>query len=146
MNEKTNKSSINKEARMLRRQNKRIEESRSLIKAKNHEKGKIIKAHEDRQTELAQNRDEWKAKCKEQERQCAEAEKNYKHVAGLLNIKEEQLKEILREFEKLKKKISRRNDKVGLAVQSASMLVSTLCYPTVRSFICNRCISITNHR
>ena len=104
MREKADKPNIKEEARTLRKKNKRVEESRSLIKAKSREKGKIIKAHQDRQFELEQNRDEWKAKCKEQERACIEADKKYKHVAALFDMKEEQLREILKEFEDLKKK------------------------------------------
>jgi hypothetical protein len=108
MKEKTDKSRIKDEARALRKKNKRVEESRSLIKAKSREKGKTIKAYQDRQTELEQNRDEWNAKSKEQERERIEADK-YKHVAALFDIKEEQLKEILKEFEDLKKKYPPKN-------------------------------------
>jgi len=111
MKEKADKPSIKEEARTLRKKNKRVEESRSLIKAKSREKGKIIKAHQDRQTELEQNRDDWKAKCKEQERQRIEADKKYKHVAALFDMKEEQLKEILKEFEDLKKKYPPKNQR-----------------------------------
>lgn len=111
MKEKTNKPSIKEEARTLRKKNKRVEESRSLIKAKSREKGKIIKAHQDRQTELEQNRDEWKAKCKEQERQRIETDKKYQHVAALFDMKEDQLKEILKEFEDLKKKYPPKNQR-----------------------------------
>lgn len=111
MKKKTDKPNIKEEARSLRKKNKRVEESRSLIKAKSREKGKIIKAHQDRQAELEQNRDEWKAKCKEQERERIEADKKYKHVAALFDIKEEQLKEILKEFEELKKKYPPKKQK-----------------------------------
>jgi hypothetical protein len=104
MKEKADKSIIKEEARALRKKAKRVEESRSLIKAKSREKGKIIKAQQDRQAELEQNRDDWKAKCKEQERGRIEADNNYKQVAALFEMKEEQLREILREFEELKKK------------------------------------------
>jgi hypothetical protein len=57
----------NNDARTLRKKVKRIEESRSSIKAKSREKGKIIKAHQDRESELKKNRDDWKTKCKEKE-------------------------------------------------------------------------------
>ena len=104
MSEKADTPKIKEEARALRKKTKRIEESRSLIKAKSREKGKIIKAHQDRQTELEQNRDEWKAKCKEWEKECAQVEKKFKRVAALYDIKEEQLKEIQNEFATFKKK------------------------------------------
>lgn len=104
MKEKANKPSVKEEARALRKKSKRIEESRDSIKAKSREKGKIIKAHQDRQTELEKNRDDWKAKCKEQEKERLNAENNYKEIAYLLNMKEEQLRETLKEFEELKKK------------------------------------------
>jgi hypothetical protein len=104
MKEKADKPDIKEEARALRKKTKRVEKSRSLIKTKSREKGKIIKAHQDRQTELEQNRDDWKAKCKEQERERIEADKNYKRIAALFEMKEEQLREILKEFEELKKK------------------------------------------
>ena len=109
MKEKVSKPSLEKEACALRKKNKRVEKSRSLLKAKSRKKSKIIKAHQDRQTELEQNRDEWKMKCKEQEKERAAAEKKYKDVAALFDIKEEQLKEILKEFEDLKKKYPSKN-------------------------------------
>lgn len=109
MKEKADKPNIKEEARALRKKAKRVEESRSLIKLKSREKGKIIKAHQDRQTELEQNRDDWKAKCKEQEKARRDSDNKYKQVADLLNIKEEQLREILKEFEELKKKYPTKN-------------------------------------
>lgn len=107
MKEKTDKPKISNEARTLRKKVKRIEESRSSIKAKSHEKGQIIKAHQDREVELKKNRDDWKAKCKDREKECAEMDEKYKHIAALFEMKEEQLKEILKEFEELKKKAPR---------------------------------------
>lgn len=109
MNEKVNKQNVKKEARTLRKKAKRIEESRSLIKAKNREKGKIIKAYQDRQTELEQNRDNWKEKCKKEEMERMELDKKYKHIAALFEMKEEKLREILKEFEELKKKYPPKN-------------------------------------
>lgn len=104
-----NKPNIKEEARSLRKKTKRVEESRSLIKTKSREKGKIIKAHQDRQKELEQNRDDWKAKCKERERERIEADNKYKEMAALFEIKEEQLREIMKEFEELKKKYPPKN-------------------------------------
>lgn len=109
MTEKTDHSNIKEEARALRKKTKRIEESRASIKAKNSEKGKVIKAHQDRQTELEKNRDDWKAKCKEQEKERINADDKYKQFAILLGMKEEQLREILKELEELKKKHPLRN-------------------------------------
>lgn len=104
MKPKKEKLNPKDEARVLRKKVKRVEESRSSIKAKNREKGKVIKMHQDRQSELKKNRDDWKSRCKEQEKECTELDKKYKHVAALFEMKEEQLKEILSEFEELKKK------------------------------------------
>lgn len=109
MKEKDVKPNVKKEAQTLRKKIKRVEDSRTLIKAKSREKGKAIKAYQDRQTELEKNRDDWKAKCKEQEKARMDADDKYKHVAALLDIKEEQLKEMLKEFEESKKKYPPKN-------------------------------------
>lgn len=111
MKEKADKSDIKKEVRLLRKKTKRVEESRSQIKAKSREKGKIIKLHKDRQVELEQNRDVWKAKCKEQEKKRIEVENCYKNLAEQLQMKEEELREMLKELEGLKKKPSSQNKK-----------------------------------
>lgn len=104
MKENTDKPNIKEEARALRKKVKRVEESRSSIKAKSREKGKTIKAHQDRQKELEQNRDDWKVKCKKQEKECIDTDDKYKKVAALLEMKEEELRKIMEEFEELKKK------------------------------------------
>jgi hypothetical protein len=104
MKEKADKPNIKEEVRALRKKVKRVEESRSSIKTKSREKGKAIKAHQDRQNELEQNRDDWKAKCKAQEKVRIDADDKYKKVAALLEIKEEELRTIMEEFEALKKK------------------------------------------
>jgi hypothetical protein len=109
MKEKADKQNAKEEAHALRKKTKRLEDSRASIKAKSREKGKVIKAHQDRQTELEKNRDDWKAKCKEQEKARIEADDKYKQVAALLDIKEEQLKAILKEFEESKKKYPLKN-------------------------------------
>jgi chromosome segregation ATPase len=109
MKEKADKPNIKAEARALRKKNKRIEESRAAIKAKSREKGKAIKAYQDRQTELEQNRDDWKLKCKEQEKACNDANNKYKQVADMLEMKEEELRKIMKEFEELKKKYPPQN-------------------------------------
>lgn len=111
MKEKINNPNVKEETRALRKKAKRLEESRLSIKAKSREKGKIIKAHQDRQTELEKNRDDWKAKCKVQEKERIAADDKYKQVAALFDMKEEQLKEILREFEELKKKYPLEKEK-----------------------------------
>jgi hypothetical protein len=69
---KQKKENTAEETRLLRKKVKRIDKSRALIKIKSSEKAKIIKASQDRQKELQENRDEWKAKCKEQERENVE--------------------------------------------------------------------------
>lgn len=103
MNEDRNELNIKDEARALRKKIKRVEESRSTIKDKSREKGKTIKAYQDRQKELEQNRNDWKAKCKEQEKQCIETIEKYKQTAASLEMKEVELQKIMDEFEELKK-------------------------------------------
>jgi chromosome segregation ATPase len=95
---------IKGEVRALRKKANRLEKSRSLIKSKVRKKGIIIKGYQDRYTELEQNRDDWRTKCKDREKELIGADNKYERAAALLNIKEEQLREILKEFEELKKK------------------------------------------
>ena len=111
MKEKGDKSTIKENARALRKKAKRLEDSRASIKAKHREKGKIIKAHQDRQAEIEKSRDDWKMKCKEQEKERIDADDKYKQVANLLNMKEEELREILKELEELKKKHPLKNQR-----------------------------------
>jgi len=111
MKENADKPNASEDARKLRRKVKRIEESRSSMKTKSREKSNIIKTQQDRQTELKQNRDNWKAKCKEQERARIETDNKYNHVAALFEMKEEELRGILKEFEELKKKYPPKNQR-----------------------------------
>jgi predicted nucleic acid-binding Zn-ribbon protein len=104
MDEKIDKSNVKKEARDLRKKTKRLEQSRASIKSKSREKGKTIKAYQDRQVELEKNRDHWKAKCKQQEKALIEAENKYKESAALFNMQEEEFRNLLEQFEELKKK------------------------------------------
>lgn len=95
----------------MRKKVKRLDESRTAVKAKNREKSRAIKSYQDREQELKQNRDEWKIKCKDQEKECTELNNKYKQMADLLEMKEEELRIILREFEELKKKYPPRKRK-----------------------------------
>lgn len=104
MEQKKEISKAKQEARKLRKQVSRLEESRSSAKDKSREKGKIIKIYQDRQVELERNRDNWKSKCKSKEKEVEELNQKYKYIASLFEMKEEQLREILNEFEELKKK------------------------------------------
>jgi chromosome segregation ATPase len=104
MKPKKDISSTKEEARNLRKKVNRLEESRSSIKDKNREKGKTIKAYQDRQRELEENRDNWKTMCKNKEKECDELTQKYRYIASLFEMKEEQLRKILEEFEDLKKK------------------------------------------
>lgn len=108
MEKKIKKNDTKEEARTLRKKIKRVEESRSLIKAKNRKKGTVIKNFKDRQTELEKSRDQWKAKYVQSEKEAAELAENYKYLAGLLDIKEEQLKTVLGDVEELKKKYPKK--------------------------------------
>jgi chromosome segregation ATPase len=104
MEQKKDKSNAKEEARSLRKKLNRVEESRAIVKAKSREKGKTIKSYQDRQSELEQNRDEWKSKYKETEKDRNEINCKYKYIADLFEIKEAELRKILKEFEDLKKK------------------------------------------
>ena len=81
--EQKEKSVIKEEARSLRKKVNRVEQSRSLIKAKNREKGTIIKKLEDRQRELEESRDHWKIKFKQKEEESSELQKKYAYIASL---------------------------------------------------------------
>lgn len=98
------KSNIKKEARLLRKKLKRTENSRGLTKAKSREKSKLIKAYQDREQELKENRDKWKTKCKEQKKENETLRDDLKKLADQLQISEEDLQKIRDEFNELKKK------------------------------------------
>lgn len=104
MKKETKKSDSKAEARTLRKKIKRVEESRSSIKDKNREKAAVIKASNDRKRELEESRDQWKAKCKQKEKEALELEEKYAYLANLFDMKEEQLRQILDDIEELKKK------------------------------------------
>jgi len=104
MEQKKEKSETKKETRTLRKKIKRVEESRSSIKEKNREKGVLIKKSNDRQRELEESRDLWKAKYKQSEKEASELSEKYAYLASLFNVKEEQLEKILGDVEELKKK------------------------------------------
>jgi len=104
METKADKNNSKDEARELRKKVKRLDDSRAGIKAKNKEKAGAIKAYQDREVELKDSRDQWKAKFKEEEKRNAEQSKKLNEIAVLAEIKEEQLKKIIEEFEDLKKK------------------------------------------
>ena len=104
MEQKKEKVDPKKNARELRKKIKRVEKSRSSIKTKNRNKGTIIKKYQDRQKELQDSRDQWKTKCKQSEKERAELSGKYAYLASLFDMKEEQLRHILEDFEELKKK------------------------------------------
>jgi SMC interacting uncharacterized protein involved in chromosome segregation len=91
------------EARLLRKKITRIEDSRDALKSKNREKAKAIKVQQGREVELKENRDHWKAKCKEQENKNEELSKALKKLASQLEITEEELQHVLDECNELKK-------------------------------------------
>lgn len=76
------------EARELRKKLNRIEKSRGAIKSKSREKARAIKAHQDREQELKENRDEWKAKCKEQEKEAEKLRSDLRDLAKQLHLTE----------------------------------------------------------
>jgi chromosome segregation ATPase len=104
MEQKNEKLDVKEEARILRKKIKRVEESRSAIKNKNREKGTVIRKSQDRQKELEDSRNQWKAKYKEKEKESTEISEKYAYIASLFEIKEEQLRQVLKDFEELKKK------------------------------------------
>ena len=104
MEQEKDKPNAKEETRTLRKKVKRIEVSRSSIKAKNRKKGEIIKDLQGRKSELEESRDKWKTKHSAQEKACDELSKKYREMADLLQIKEEELREVIKEFEEVKKK------------------------------------------
>lgn len=108
---KQNKEKLDskKEARLLRKKVKRVEESRSSIKDKNREKSAAIKKSQDRQSELEESRDLWKAKYKQSKKERDELAEEYEYLASLLGVKEEQLKQVIDSVEELKKKYPKKS-------------------------------------
>jgi len=104
MNQEKKNKNIKEEARLLRKKLKRTEGSRSSTKAKSREKSKTIKAHQDRQKELEENRDTWKKKCKEQGKENDKLRDDIKQLASQLQMSVEDLEKIRSEFNELKKK------------------------------------------
>lgn len=96
------------EVRTLRKKVKRVEESRSSIKAKNSKKGEIIKKYRDRQMELEESRNQWKNKYNESQKENAELNEKYAYIASLFDMKEEKLRHILEDIEELKKKYPKK--------------------------------------
>src|SRR5208282_3572284 len=89
---------------VLRKRIKRIEQSRDSVKSKSREQAKSLKAQQKRERELIDNRDDWKVKCKEQECKNEGLNNTLKQVAEQLQVTEEQLQQVLDEFNELKKK------------------------------------------
>jgi prefoldin subunit 5 len=56
------KKNVKDKPHILRKKIKRIDESREALQEKNREKAKAIKAYQDRETELKENRDRLKIK------------------------------------------------------------------------------------
>jgi len=105
---KNETSNTKAETRSLRKRFKRVEQSRDSMKDKNREKGTTIKKLKDRHKELEESRDQWKAKYKQSEQENSDlAEKNVQ-LASLFNLKEEQLENLLDDFEELKKSMKKR--------------------------------------
>lgn len=104
-------SSSKEEARILRKKVTRMTDSRDSVKSKNREKAKVIKAQQDRERELIENRDQWKAKCKEQEKKNEEQSKILKKLASQLEITEEELQQVIDECSELKKNSLRKPGK-----------------------------------
>ncbi len=89
---------------LLRQRIKRIEQSRDSVKSKSRELAKSLKAKQKREVELIDNRDSWKTKCKKQMSENEDLKSAHRKVAEQLQITEEQLQQILDEFNELKKK------------------------------------------
>ena len=105
MNQEIACSNANEEIRLLRKKFKRIEDSRSAIKTKSREKGKTIKAFQDRQTELQESRNQWKAMCKGKEKEIEELKSEHQKAAKILKMELEKLQQIIQEVEMVKKNL-----------------------------------------
>jgi SMC interacting uncharacterized protein involved in chromosome segregation len=107
MTQQKDTSSIKEESRKLRKEVTRIKSSRDSVKAKSREKAKVIKAKQDRERELKENRDHWKVKCKEQENKNEELSRALKQLSSKLEMTEEELQRVLDSCNELKKKLHR---------------------------------------
>lgn len=101
---KQDQKKIEEKPYILRKKLKRIEDSRSASQDKNREKAKAIKVYQDRETELKNNRDNWKVRCKEKEKENEDLKKKLKLIASAFEISEEQLQQVRDEFNEVKKK------------------------------------------
>lgn len=111
MDQNKDSSHVKEEARLLRKKFTRMQNSRDALKSKNQDKAKIIKAQQDREQELKENRDHWKSKCKEQELKNEELRKVLKQLSRKLAISDEELLQVLHECTELKKNSLRRPGK-----------------------------------
>ena len=107
MNQPEKTPDSQEEPRLLRKKITRLTGSRDSIKVKSREKSKVIKAHQDREQELKENRDHWKARCKEQEKKNEELSRGFKKLADQLEVTEEELQQVLDECNELKKNSTR---------------------------------------
>jgi hypothetical protein len=103
--------SSNEVPRLLRKKITRLTGSRDSIKVKSREKSKIIKAQQDREQELIENRDHWKVRCKGQEKKNEELSRGLKKLADQLEVTEEELQQVLDECDELKKNSTRGSKK-----------------------------------
>ena len=96
---------------LLRKKINRMEQSRDVSKSKNRELAKSLKAKQKREVELIDNRDSWKAKCREQVSKNEDLEFTLKRAVVQLQGSEEQLNKVLSEFKELKKKHKKESRK-----------------------------------
>ena len=92
---------------------KRSEESRDGLKTKGNEKSKIIKNYQDRESELIENRDKWKSKYQDKNKEYLELNKKHEKLANILGLKKEELREINAQLNTLKKKMMSLKKKPG---------------------------------
>lgn len=90
----------------LNQKNKRLQDSRDALKLKNREKSHDNKKFRDRNAEITENRDAWKARSKEFERQLHTARKETEIERIRLNEERERADRLQLELEIIWKKKS----------------------------------------
>ncbi len=91
----------------LRKEIKRLTESREKSKIKNRTKSSTIKNYQDRLREVVESRDNWKKRVKVEERNTSQLEKELRDREKMLSRISAERDQFLREFQELKKRTSK---------------------------------------
>ncbi len=91
----------------LRKEIKRLTESRDKSKIKSRDKSSTIKNYQDRLREVVESRDKWKKRVKKEEWNINQLEKELRDREKTLSKVSAERDQFLREFQELKKRISK---------------------------------------